>query len=365
MKNKALQNALLITAVIVVAITLILAFSFRSEENGDSRKIGYIMTGSTDEYGWNGMNYEGIEAACKKLGAQLVVKENVGDGMGMCAQAVSELAESGAGMIILSSYGYPSEVKDVITEYPEISFYGNSADFYSDNMSSYFGRMYQVRYLSGIIAGFTTENNKIGYVAAMANDEVNRGINAFTLGVKRANPEAEVTVIWTGAWDDGEKAVQAAETLIREENIDLVTYHQNKDYVIEAAERAGIYSIGYNAVSENCSEKYLTAAVWDWEQLYTDIVKDFIQGKANERQHYWLGIDKGAVSLSEYSSLVSEEARAEVEKARDEILLGNDVFSGEIYDSEGTLRCGKDEFISDSALMSDFDWYVDGVRIYD
>ena len=38
--------------------------------------------------------------------------------------------------------------------------------------------------------------NHIGYVAAMDNSEVNRGINAFTLGVQSVNPEATVHVTY-------------------------------------------------------------------------------------------------------------------------------------------------------------------------
>ncbi len=362
MSKKRRQALLIVLAAAVLAGIAAVVLFLNKNDDSHKAKVGYIMTGKADESGWNGMNYKGIEAVCSKFELELVLKENILENTGMCAEAVSELAEDGAELIILSSYGYPSEVRTLIEQYPDIAFYGNSADYYSENMSSYFGRMYQARYLSGIIAGMVTESNKIGYVAAMANDEVNRGINAFTLGVRRVNPEAEVTVEWTGNWDDEENAVIAAEKLIRE-GADLLTYHQNKDYVAAAADKAGIYSIGYNEAVEGLSEKYLTAAVWDWEQLYGDIVRDFMQGKANARQHHWCGIETGAVTLSEFSPLVTDEIKSEIERAREEIISGNDVFSGEIYDNRGNLMCSADEAISDTALMGSFDWYVNGVII--
>ena len=70
------------------------------------------------------------------------------------------------------------------------------------NLSTYFGRIYQIRYLSGIVAGLQTETNEIGYVAAFPIPEVNRGINAFTLGVRSVNPDATVYVSWTNSWND-------------------------------------------------------------------------------------------------------------------------------------------------------------------
>jgi basic membrane protein A len=64
----------------------------------------------------------------------------------------------------------------------------------TENMGNYFGRMYQARYLSGIVAGLKTETNNIGYVGAFEIPEVVRGLNAFTLGVQSVNPEAVVNV---------------------------------------------------------------------------------------------------------------------------------------------------------------------------
>lgn len=361
MKNKTRQTLLIIIAAAILAVIVIVVMLFNGSGKSSS-KIGYILTGSKDEHGWNGMNYKGIEAVCSELDIELLVEENILEGTGMCAEAVTKLAENNAEMIILSSYGYPAEVRDIIAQYPDISFYGISSDYYADNMSSYFGRMYQARYLTGIIAGMITETNSIGYVAAMPNSEVNRGINAFTLGVKRVNQEAEVKVIWTDSWDDEEKATAASEKLI-EMGADLLAYHQNQPYAVKAAEKAGVYSIGYNEAETGLSDKYLTAAVWNWKELYNDIVKDFMQGKANSKQHHWCGLETGAVGISECSPLVTQEMLDEIKKAESEILSGQDVFSGEIYDNNGTLRCSTDEFISDSALMDNFDWYVDGVVI--
>lgn len=365
MKNKLVK----ITLVILIALLVcgIICFAAVSSFSGsDNRRIiGYIMTGAADEPGWNGMNYKGIQTVCDDLDAKLIVKENIHEGTGACVSAIAELAEEGAEMIILSSYSYPDEAKEVIDKYSGISFYGISSDYYSDNMTSYFGRMYQARYLTGIIAGMTTKTDKIGYVAAMSNCEVNRGINAFTLGVKRVNPDAEVIVIRTNSWDDEAAEKAAAKTLIGTYNTDVLTYHQNQPYVVEVAEEAGIYSIGYNEAVENVSDKYLTAAVWDWEKLYRDIVSDFFQGNANSKQHHWCGIETGAVGLSKYSPLISQPIRAEVDKAKKEILAGNDIFSGEIYDNTGVIRCEKDEFISDTTLMDNLYWYVDGVVIHE
>ena len=196
---------LIIGAISILSIIIFLILSVGNAKESKQTKIGFIMSGGIEDTGWNGNHYNGIKEACEKLDAELLVKEEIKEFAGTCEGAICELAEEGAEMIFLSSYGYNEEVHEIVTEYPEIVFYGNCPEFQEKNLTHYFTRMYQARYLSGIIAGMMTKTNQIGYVAAMSNHEVNRGISAFTLGVRRVNPNAKVLVTWTGDWDNKEQ----------------------------------------------------------------------------------------------------------------------------------------------------------------
>lgn len=365
MGNSRVRQKILLVMIVILIVVIAGIIIMTGYKKSTVPKIGLIITGSKTDAGWNGVHYQGVSYACDKLDAELIVKENVPENAELCEEAIQALVDDGAGMIILSSYAYPEKVKSVIESYPEVAFYGSSAEYYADNMTSYFGRMYQARYLAGIIAGMTTENNRIGYVAAMSNIEVNRGINAFTLGVRSVNPEAVVNVVWTGSWDNEKAEIEATSRLIYDKDIDLVTYHQNRHYVAQTADEAGIYSIGYNEARDNLSEKYLTAAVWNWDALYYGIVREYVLGEGNDIKRHWFGINTGVVGLSEYSPEVSEEVIKAVETAKNDILAGKDVFSGVIYDNNGQLRCDEGESISDELLLEKLDWFVDGVEIYE
>lgn len=353
-----------IATALLAAVFLCIALVGNTDK-GTEPKIGMVLSGSASEEGWNGMNYEGAAKVCDRLGVELLVKENIAEYNGQCERAVRELADEGAGMILLTSYSYPDEVRELVEEYPDIIFNVNSFEHHGDNMASYFVRMYQARYLSGIIAGMRTRSNVAGYVAAKPNNEVNRGINAFTLGVKRSNPAARVVVVWTGEWDDQDKEMQAVEKLVQEQSADVLTYHQNRTHVIEAAERLGVDSIGYHKEFAGYSPHYLTSVVCDWEKVYEEVISDYLKGKGNSQKGYWLGIDAGAVGLTPYSEYVTKDIQEAVEEARTEILSGKAVFSGKIYDRDGQLICGESEMISDEALLEHVDWYVEGVEFYD
>ena len=362
--NKKKRTALLgIIVLLVVILAAVLLFMGRSSSKKE--KIGFIMTGSIGEEGWNGMHYEGVSAACKNLGVELYVKENIIEFTGECGPAIEDLVKQGCKMIILSSYGYAEEVEDVIEKYPQISFYNSSFEYHADNVTSYFSRMYQARYLAGIVAGMKTENNKIGYVAAMPVSEVNRGINAFTLGVKRVNPDAVVTVAWSNEWDNEAEERKQADKLIEDVGVDVITYHQNQTYVADEADKLGVYSIGYHQRLNNGSDKHLTAVVGDWKSTYEAIIKQYLRGNSQDYKVYWVGMDENAVKLADFSAAVSEDIKSEVSKATHEILSGKDVFSGVIYDNKGTLRCKEKQAIRDEDLLEHFDWYVEGVEIYE
>ena len=363
MKSNTTVGKKLIFIIVLGVFVLVIGIAFAGYKQRTVTKIGLILTGERMDRGWNGVHYDGVAYACERFGAKLLVKENVPEGTGKCIEAVHELAKEGASMIILSSYAYPEEVKEVVNTYSDIAFYGISAENYADNMTSYFGRMYQARYLAGIIAGMQTKSNQIGYVAAMPNVEVNRGINAFTLGVKKVNSDATVYVKWTDSWDNEEAERKAADELISQKGTDILTYHQNQHFTAWEADEAGICSIGYNEKADNMSDMYLTATVWNWQKMYSEIVREYILGKANSVKYHWFAIDTGVVGLAEYSPLVSKEIQEQVEMAKKEILSGKDVFSGVIYDTKGMLRCNEGENISDEILLKKMNWYVNGVVI--
>lgn len=365
MGRKKYRSLLLVTVFVLLAV-IVLGLLFAGRFDKRSRdKIGIVLSGSMQESGWNGTNYAGAKEACEKLGASLLVKENVKEYAGQCEEAVKELAEEGAGMILLTSYGYSKEVQEIMQAYPDIVFNVNFFETHGERMNTYFVRMYQARYLSGIIAGMRTKSNVVGYVASMPNNEVNCGINAVTMGVKRGNPEAVVVVAWTNEWDDREEEIAAAQKLVQDCSADVLAYHQNQGNVVEAAEEMGVDSIGYHGEFEGCSPHCLTSVICDWEKIYEKVICEYLKGRENEGYRNWIGLEADAVGLAPYSELVTDEIRAEVERAKAQILSGVGVFSGEIYDRDGNLICDESETVSDEALLEQVDWYVEGVEFYE
>lgn len=351
---------------IVIALMIIyfIAFQLDTTIEKNQEKIGFIITGDVSEKGWNGSHYNGIKKACEDLKLELLFRENIPENSGKCPEAVRELISEGAKIIFLMSFNYPTEVREIMDEYPNIYFVSMSTLEQHKNFTSCFARMYQGRYLAGVLAGMKTKTNKIGYVAAMPNSEVNRGINAFALGVQRYNKNAKVFAIFTGDWQNEKVESENAEILIKNYDTDVLTYHQNEDAAGRVAEKFGVNFIGYNAILENYSEHYLTSVICNWDLFYKDILRKHLKGELVSVRNHWIGVQQDAVNLSDYSNLVDQVTISNLNAIKNELADNkNLIFANEIYDNEGNLRCTKNQVISDYELLKNINWFVQGVEV--
>lgn len=359
-----MKKIYIITAIIVVAIIagifFINTYEAETEVTKEATKVGVIMNGTTDDQSWSQSHYEGLEQTAKELNLNILYEESVStetiDG------TVEALVREGCEIIIANSFEFGECIEQMAMKYPEVYFFHATGVGESKNLITYFGRMYQIRYLSGIVAGLQTQTNEIGYVAAFPISEVNRGINAFTLGVRRVNSEAKVFVNWTNSWNDDMAAENATNILLERHNIDVIAMHTDSVRPLEIAEEKGIMSIGYNVDNSECYPKtYLTAAVWNWENFYTPNILKCLQGKF-EGNHFWEGVETGIVSLAPLTDNVKDGTEKIVAEEMEKLRSGTfDVFYGPIVDNCGKLRVKEGESITDNIMLNEFDWYVEGV----
>lgn len=353
----------IILTVVIVGIFFINGKTEDTDVTKKQTKVGVLMIGSSEDKSYNQSHFEGMEKTAEALNLNVIYRENVPTDE-TSKIVMEELIAQGCEIIICNSYDFGEWILKAAEENPDIYFFHASGITQSKNLSTYFGRIYQMRYLSGIVAGLQTETNEIGYVAAFPISEVNRGINAFTLGVRSVNPKAVVYVEWCNSWTDDAAAQAATEKILSSHNIDVLTMHTDSNKVLEKAEENGIWSIGYNIDnSETFSNTFLTAPVWQWENYYEPYLLKCLQGKF-KGENYWEGAYTGVVGLAELTENVKDGIEKEVEVAKQKMENGSfDVFYGPIKDNEGVLRIEEGENLSDAAMLNQFDWYVEGVVI--
>ncbi len=348
--------------VILSGVMVLLIAMLRGDEPIKNNIVGGVFIGSIADDGWNESHYKGLKQACDEFGKELRIVEYVSETEKSCRAAVEELAKEGASVIFLTSDGFGNNVKSVIEDYPGIFFYTISPEAELKNVKTYYGRMYQMRYLSGIIAGRMTKTNILGYVAAMDNTQVDRGVNAYLLGARSVNPDVVVKVRMTNAWYDTEKEKEAAQYLI-DEGADILTHHTSTDYTVRVAEKNGVMSIAYNSINGMDSDMILASLLFRWNVLYRAILRDYIRGGAPTGRMYWWGILEEVVTLEDISPLVDEGTLLKIEEERERFDEGYDVFLGKVVRADGQVMCRKEERMGDDALLFGMNWFVKGVEV--
>ncbi|MBR5908360.1 MAG: BMP family ABC transporter substrate-binding protein [Schwartzia sp.] len=354
-----------LTPVLLAAAGLVLlALIFRvgsGETEPVKPNVGFVVLGDVHHPGWNASNYEGLLSACEKLDANLIVRDHVVERSGECLKAVRELAAQDCKLIILASYSYPEEMRPFANEFPDVFFINMASKSYTSNMATYFPRMYQGRYMSGALAGMRSKSGVIGYVAAMPNAEVLRGINAFLLGARRINPKARVVVAWTNSWEDPERERLLTERLIREAGADFITYHQDDAAAAETADRLGVESVMYNAPIPEGLQHVLCSVNCRWDIFYHNVLRNHLKGELRVMRTSWIGVDHNAILLSSLSPEITPEIWTKLDTIRLELVNHMLIFRGPLYDNQNVLRCKADEVIGDDTLLMDMDWLISGV----
>ncbi|MCR4892745.1 MAG: BMP family ABC transporter substrate-binding protein [Lachnospiraceae bacterium] len=361
----------LVILVGVILAAIVIGMIFIEDEDVDTdvtaktTNIGLILTGSRDDRNFSQSHYDALLGIKDELNLNIVCRDEVEYGQD-CLEAIRELIEKeGCRLIIAASFGFGDSVKEMAGLYPDICFIHPSGTERFINLACCYGRMYQARYLSGIVAGLRTESKEIGYVAAFPISEVIRGINAFTLGVRSVAPEAEVHVAYCDSWNDDGMTREVSEKLLDQwPGIDIMAMHSDSLEPNRIADQKGIYSVGYNKDNAGLfPDSYLTACVWNWEDYYKEQILNCLKGRFYGSVD-WIGMEDGIVGLSELTANCGPGTEEAVEKAVKRFENRSfDVFYGPIVDNKGVLRVPMGESMSDDEMLNHFDWYVEGVSV--
>lgn len=325
----------------------------------DELQVGFVYVSPIGDAGWSYAHDKGRMYIDSMDGVTTSFVEAVSEGPDS-ERVMLNMARKDYDLIFATSYGYMDPMLKVAKQFPKVIFMHCSGFKTAKNMGNYFGRMYQARYLSGIVAGSMTKSNTLGYVAAFPIPEVIRGINAFALGAQSSNPDVKVRVVWTKTWYDPATEKEAAKSLL-DVGADVIAQHQDSPSAQEAAQEKGVYSVGYNSdMSKFAPKAHLCAPIWNWGPFYKEIVEKVRQGKW-ESQAYWYGLEHGIVDLSPLGNMVPQEVQKRVLAKKDEIASGKTkVFVGPIKDQAGKLRIAKGENAPDKDLLG-MTWFVEGV----
>ncbi len=364
-----MKKFLALFLVLALVMTSLVGCGSGAKESDDSAAtgepeltVGFIYIGPANDGGFSEAQDRGRQAMEDyfKGKVKTLYMENVAEEKQSAESAAINMIDQGATVIVGTSFGYMDALEDLAGKYPDVKFLHFSGSKMNEtNFGNYFGAMEEPRYLAGIVAGMMTKTNKIGYIAAFSDTEILIGINAFTLGARSVNSNAEVKVVYTNSWYDPANEKAAAEALL-DQGCDVLEQHCDTTGPQIAAEAVGAYAIGYNLDSREAAPKaFLTAPIWHHEVFYIKTVQAILDGTWKPESYYG-NMKDGYVGLAEMSDLVPADVQAKVKEVQAKVESGEQkIFVGPIKDNKGNVVVPEGTTLDRAGIWS-IDYLVEG-----
>ncbi len=373
---------------VLICSIFFMGFSATTFAADKKLKAGFIYVGPVGDYGWSHAHDMGKKFAEKKLPwLETIIVESVGEADS--ARIIDRLVQQQkCDVVFTTSFGYMEDTIKAGQRYPDKTFMHCSGFKNSKNVGTYFGDLYQMYYLNGIMAGALTKTNKIGYVAAFPIPELIRHIDAYALGIKAANPKATLSVKWIYAWYGPDKAKEAAEALIAE-GCDALAFTEDTPAVIEVGQSHSekgkqIYTFShYSAMQPYGKDSVVSGQLMDWGGIYVKILESIYNGTWTNDDIWWLAKEKAAILGGNATDIINPKFLDALKNAMidtkefgkisayklvtmryAQMQQGVDVFepfTGPIKDNKGNLKIKAGEKASKQDLLGIM-YYVDNVK---
>ena len=271
-------------------------------------------------------------------------------------EKIEEAVRDGASIIFTTSPMLSRASLKMAVKYPKVRILNCSVSQPYSSIVTYYGRMYEAKFISGAIAGAMAQNNRIGYIASYPIFGAMASINAFALGAQLTNPRAQIELRWSCCegnpqadfFTDGIRVVSNRQAP-----------SQNRMYL-------EFCSYGTYLMDDRGSLISLGSPVWVWGKFYENVVNYYLSGGKKDNKdpysalNYWLGMDSGVIDI-ELSDRLPAGVRTLAEILRRDMIAGTlDPFARKIIAQDGTVKNDGTQ-IPDAKERLKMDWLCENV----
>lgn len=275
-----------------------------------------------------------------------------------CRQTIEDAAALKCDIIFTTTPEFiPASLKAAV-DHPEIKILNCSLNTSHRSIRTYYGRMYEAKFLCGIIAGSLADNNNIGYIADYPIYGMTANINAFALGARLVNPRARILLKWSTVKDDD---------IIEYFKANQVSYVSSQDMIVPryASRQYGLYRLDE---ADRDSPFNAATPLWNWGNFYEKMIRSIMSGSWNESDaaetsralNYWWGLSAGVVDLI-YTQNLSSGTKRLVEFMRRGIeSCAFHPFSGPIYSQTGMVLKDENSTLTPEEIIT-MDWLAENI----
>ena len=269
--------------------------------------------------------------------------------------AIQKAIGAGCNLIFTTAPQMINQSVKAAIEHPEVKIFNCSVNLSYSSVCTYYGKMYESKFLMGAIAAAGSQSDKLGYIADCPIYGTIANINAFALGAKMINPNAKIYLEWS------KRKAHNAKELLEKEGIcvisgdDMITPNQ-------ASREYGVYQKKEDGTLIN-----LATSIWHWGKFYEKIVDMTCKGtddtkgmKGKKAINYWLGMSAEVIDVI-CSGNIPYGTRRLIDFLKKSIRDGRfHPFGGVISSQDGIVQDHEDDILSQEEIIT-MNWLAENV----
>lgn len=323
--------------------------------------VAFVHGGNAAHSSWVYSHELGRAHLEQVFGSRITTRmaENVSPGP-EADQILEDLIQEGCDTIFTTTPTLSRASLKAAVNHPKIRILNCSQNLSHYHIRTYYGRMYEAKFLLGAIAGSMSPSGTLGYVADYPIYGATASINAFALGSKMVNPRAVVYLEW-----NSQKSWKEIEASMRSRGVE---YLSDRDMISprEPSRQFGLHSMDPRQLIN------LAMPVWHWGKFYEKIIQEIFSGtwkvygetdqKEGERQalNYWWGMSEDVIEVICSQNLPIGTRRL-VQLLRSSLCSGQFTpFAGPLYAQGGQLAVEADHILTPAEITT-IDWLAENV----
>lgn len=202
-------------------------------------RVAMLLPGTPTDQGYNADGQRAADAIEAELGAEVTVTESVP--VPNQTDVYRQFAGQGYDLVIGWGGQFTDGAVAAAEEFPDVNFLVvNSGVENGSNLASVVQNSQDWQYVAGYALAKLSESGKIGLIGSQCFPGTALTINGTAEGAKAANPDIDITITYTGDFEDPTAAQQAAQAMI-DEGVDAISGNANNAWfgVFEAAQANG------------------------------------------------------------------------------------------------------------------------------
>ena len=317
--------------------------------------VAFVHALDPAQSSWTAAHESGRKQLESAMGDRISVKTYI------CEQedpytTMERAVEEGAQVLFATTPPLIAACRQIAARYPQVKVLNCSVSMPYSGVRTYYGRMYEAKFITGAIAGAMADGDRIGYVANYPIIGTIASINAFTLGARMIRPKAKILLRWSCLPGNPVHSLM-------EDGVSVVS---NREAATEDPYWA--WEWGTYKVESNGNLLPLSSPVWNWGKFYEGVVQTIFDGgwnmlNAKEAQaiNYWWGMNSGVIDVTLNPNL-PEGTRQLAQILRHGLVSGAiDPFRAKLVDQNGEIRNdGERSFVAEDVM--NMDWLLSSVE---